>query len=212
MKQYKSGKFYKDEFRGELSWNGNEYNNLLRNEGTDDTGSPMFADVAMGLGADDKKDARGMAVADFDNDGDLDIVINTNPGDCGRSTVPPVLLRNDIGGKRNFLVVELKGVKSNRDAIGAEVSVEADGAAGSKEKPLKLFRHVYCGSGYASQNDTRLFFGLGEHDKISKLTVKWPGGKTQTFDAGIKANRLIRIVEGAGLQQRDMPGLATVAP
>ena len=81
IRQYKSGIYYQDEFRADRSWNGNETNVLLRGEGFDENGLPVFADVAMAMGADDKKDARGMALGDFDNDGDLDIVINTNPGD-----------------------------------------------------------------------------------------------------------------------------------
>ena len=64
-----------------MSWNGYERNVLLRNDGTDKNGVLHFTDVASALGADDIRDGRGMAVADFDNDGDLDIVINNNPGD-----------------------------------------------------------------------------------------------------------------------------------
>ena len=177
-----------------MSWNGNEHNNLFRNEGTTADGLPQFADVAMALGADDVKDARGLAVADFDNDGDLDIVIATNPGDHGAQSVPPALLRNDIGHQRNYLAVELKGTTSNRDAVGAVVRIEAAGS--NRSQPLQLTRHVQCGSGYASQNDLRLFFGLGDCQSISKVVVSWPSGVGQTLTTGVKINGLIRIVEG----------------
>jgi catalase len=81
---YKPGQYYQDEFRGEMSWNGWENNVLLKNQGLDEDGSPRFIDVGMAFGADHIGDARGLAVADFDNDGDIDMIINNNPGDCGR--------------------------------------------------------------------------------------------------------------------------------
>ena len=190
-----------------MSWNGNEHNNLFRNEGSGDNGLPQFADVAMAMGADNVKDARGMAVADFDNDGDLDIAIATNPGDCGKETVPPVVLRNDIGQKRNYLVMELKGTDSNRDAIGALVRVEATGS--EDQEPLRLTRHVHCGSGYVSQNDLRLFFGLGNRERISKVVVRWPSGTEQTFTSGIEANSLVRIVEGEELPEQKIVDVAS---
>ena len=152
----------------------------------------------MAMGADDVKDARGMAVADFDNDGDLDIVINNNPGDCGRESVPPVLLRNEVGTTRNFFVMELEGVESNRDAVGTLVKLEAESSDGSP--PVRIMRHVHCGSGYASQGDMRLFFGLGDRERIDKLVVHWPSGKVQEFK-DIKANRFVRLVEGGDLAE-----------
>ena len=73
IKEYKTGKFFRDEFRGDISWNGYEHNVLLRNEGPDANGTLEFTDIAMAAGADDDKDGRGMATADFDNDGRQDI-------------------------------------------------------------------------------------------------------------------------------------------
>src|SRR5262249_61716617 len=82
----------------------------------------------MAVGADDEKDGRGMAVADFDNDGALDVVINNNPGDSGiEERARATLLHNNVGRRRNWLAVELQGTKRNRDAVGAGVRIEAGG-------------------------------------------------------------------------------------
>lgn len=191
IRQYKSGKFYRDEFRGNLSWNGNEHNVLLRGEVADSDGHPQFADVAMAMGADDVKDARGMAIADFDNDGDYDIVINTNPGDCGKRSVPPVLLRNDIGQNRNWLAVKLTGTHSNRDAIGAQVTVRCVSNAGDV---VQMLRHVSAGGGYASQNSDRLYFGLRDFSQVTSLTVVWPSGQSHTF-RNVGINQFLHIDE-----------------
>jgi len=176
---------------------------LLRGEGLDGNHNPKFADVAMAMGADDIKDARGMAVADFDNDGDLDIVVNTNPGDVGKPSMPPVLLRNDLGQKRNWLAVELSGTVSNHDAVGAEVVIEGRNAAGSA---VTLMRQVSAGGGYASQNSDRLYFGLGDVG-VESLTVRWPSGKKHNFGP-LTPNQLLRIsedgvIERTKLQDRD---------
>jgi len=191
--QYKTGKFFKDEFRGDISWNGYEHNNLLRNEPPGSDGRLRFTDVAMAVGADDDRDARGMAYADFDHDGDLDIVINNNPGDSGvEERARPVLYRNDTGQRRNWLAVELRGVKSNRDGIGAVVRIET-GAT-------KQMRHSIAGAGYSAQYTSRLYFGLNDKTQVDSLTVRWPSGLVEKFEK-IKANQLLRITEGGGIEQ-----------
>ena len=202
IKDYKTGKFYQDEFRGDISWNGYEHNVLLRNEGPDANGTLQFTDIAMALGADDIKDTRGMAYADFDNDGALDIITNTNPGDSGDvSKARPALLHNNIGTRRNWIAVELEGTQSNRDAVGATVTIEAGG-----EKQLRL---LSAGSGFASQNSARLYFGLNDKTQIDALTVRWPSGKIERFervgDKAIVARQLIHITEGTSINALPLP-------
>lgn len=169
----------------------------MRNEGVNADGVPQFVDVAMATGADDIKDARGMAVADFDNDGDLDIIVNNNPGDSGDiEKARPTLLRNDIGTTREFLAIDLEGTTGNRDAVGAVVWVEAGGQ--------KQIQYVVSGYGFASQNSKRLYYGLGEHKKIDAITVRWTDGKTERFtqtDQGeITSRQFLKITEGQGIK------------
>jgi len=196
--EYKRGTFYSDEFRGEMSWNGYENNVLLRNLGPGDDGVPRFADVAQALGADSLDDARGIALLDYDNDGDLDIAVNHNPGDNGRdiSGVQAKLLRNDVGQRHNWLVVTLEGATVNRDAVGATVRIETG--------EVRQLRLVSAGNAYASQQTRRLYFGLGEAARIDALTVRWPGGQVETH-RDLEANRRYHLVEGRPLETRPLP-------
>lgn len=197
------GRFFQDDFRGSRSWNGHERNVLLRNEGVDADGKLRFSNVGRATGADTAGDSRGVAVADFDNDGDLDIVVNSNPGDQGKESVPVALLRNDIGAKRKWLAVDLQGTESNRDAVGAEVTIEVV-YADPEKKPVRMLRQVTAGSSYASQNHGRLHFGLGDHAvRMKQLSVRWPSGQMQDF-TDVEPNRLVRIVEGRQLQQTNL--------
>jgi hypothetical protein len=183
---------------------------LLRNEGIDANGMPRFSDIAMAVGADDIKDGRGLAVADFDNDGALDVVISNNPGDNGCATVPATLLRNGVGARRNWLAVELQGVRCNRDAIGAVVLAEISPAnSGAKQYLAKQMRHVTAGSGYASQHSARLYFGLDDQPQVDRLTVRWPGGGEEIF-TNIKAKQLVRITEGKGIAYRMLPSKQSI--
>jgi len=202
IKEYKTGKFFRDAFRGDISWNGYEHNVLLRNEGPDANGTLQFTDIAMAVGADDNRDGRGMATADFDNDGDLDIVINNNAGDSGdQERARAVLLRNNVGQKRNWLAVDLEGVESNRDAVGAWVTIERQGQ--------KQARLVTAGSGFSSQHSTRLYFGLNDQTEIDALTVRWPRGRVERFEKiasqPIKTRQLIKLKEGAGITAQSFP-------
>jgi len=197
IREYKTGRFFTEEFRGDLSWNGYEHNMLLRNEGCSADGLPRFTEVAMALGADEDQDARGMASADLDQDGDLDIALNHNPGDSGKpERGRAVVLRNEIGNRRHWLAVDLVGTESNRDAVGAEVRLRAG--------DLALMRQVEAGSGYASQNSFRLHFGLGDETRIDELAVRWPSGQEETF-TDLPADRRLRLIEGEGRVEEMAP-------
>jgi hypothetical protein len=125
--------------------------------------------------------SRGCAFGDFDNDGDVDIlVVNLNE--------PPSLLRNDSSGG-HWLKVKLIGVKSNRSAIGARVTARYGGKTQAQE--------VLSQSSFYSANDSRLHFGLGAAERVD-LEVRWPMGNREVI-AGVAANRLAVIREGAGI-------------
>src|SRR5438105_2778395 len=125
--------------------------------------------------------SRGCAFGDFDNDGDIDIlIINLNE--------PPSLLRNDLTGKSNWIKVKLDGVKSNRSAIGARVLVHYGGKTQAQA--------VLSQSSFFSCSDSRLHFGLG-NSTLADIDVYWPSGLHETFKQ-IPANRLITLKEGVG--------------
>lgn len=146
-------------------------------------GQGRFKDISSesGPGILEKWSSRGSAVGDLDNDGSLEVVIN-NMGDR------PSLLRN-VEAHGTWLLVKLEGVHSNRDAIGSRVSV----MVGDR----RLSGEMQGGSGYISQNDSRLHFGLGNDDRYDHIEVQWPGGQSEVFERG-KANRIVLLREGEG--------------
>jgi hypothetical protein len=130
---------------------------------------------------------RGLAAADYDNDGDVDFLVTTNRG-------PALLLRNEGGNQKHWLKLRLRGVKSNRQGIGTKVWLEAG--------PLHLYAEMGAGGSYLSQNFTELHFGLGEQETVSQLELLWPSGVRQVF-RNLPANRTLEVVESgpeAGLQ------------
>lgn len=120
---------------------------------------------------------RGAASADIDNDGDLDLLV----GACGRS---PRLLRNEQSSGQHWLRVALRGTKSNRDAIGAEVTLKAGGVTQT--------RMVNPTRGYQSQSERIVSFGLGGSDKIDSVEIRWPGGAVQRLD-NIAGDRTLSV-------------------
>ena len=126
-----------------------------------------------------QKVSRGTAFGDIDNDGDIDIVIS-NLKDA------PTVLRNDGGNASQWLTVKLIGTDCNRDAIGARVTVVSG--------DLTQMREVKSGSGYLSQNDLRLHFGLGAAASVDTLTVRWLCGRVQTLQ-NVEANQVLVISE-----------------
>ena len=132
------------------------------------------------------KVSRGLAAADYDNDGDLDLLV-TNNGDRVD------LLRNDGGNARRSLIVQLVSRGSAPDGIGARVVA----TVGSKS----LVREVKAGSSYLSQSDTRVHFGLDHAGVVDRLEVRWPAGTTETL-RNVAADQILTIREGAGIIAR----------
>jgi enediyne biosynthesis protein E4 len=126
---------------------------------------------------------RGMAVGDFDNDGDLDALVSNN----GQ---PPVLLRNQGGNRNNWLGLQLVATKSNPAAIGALITWQAGG--------LKRSRLKTGGGSYLSSHDPREVLGLGEAAKLDSLEIRWPSGKLDRL-TNLPPNTYVKVVEGAGL-------------
>jgi len=149
-------------------------------------GNGKFQDVAgtAGGGFDTPKVGRGLACADFDRDGDLDLLLTTNNG-------PAYLYRNDqLAGNRS-LRLELRGTKSNRDAIGATVQLFAG--------DLSQTRMVRVGSSYLSQSELPLTFGLGRRDKIDRVVISWPSGLIEEHK-GLQSGKAYKCLEGKGIQ------------
>ncbi|MEW6731496.1 MAG: CRTAC1 family protein [Acidobacteriota bacterium] len=128
--------------------------------------------------------ARGSAYADYDNDGDLDLLITTNNGSAR-------LLRNEGGNQHHSLRIRTVGTKSNRDGIGATVTIRlADSTT--------QWRVVKSGSSYCSQSELPITFGLGKQDRVAAIEVKWPSGLVDRI-VDINADQIITIKEGSGL-------------
>jgi hypothetical protein len=122
---------------------------------------------------------RGSAVGDYDDDGDLDIlVLNLNNRTC--------LYQNEGGNSGNWLMIHLVGKESNRDAIGSRIRII--------DKGKTQTRWRMSSSGYLSQSDYRIHFGVGESDQIEKVEIRWPTGKIQSL-SNVKVNQIIKITE-----------------
>ena len=154
-------------------------------------GDGTFADVSAHLGPDfvAPRVSRGAAVGDFDNDGDLDLLVSNN-GEA------PQLLRNDGGNADHWLEIFLIGTKSNRDGVGAHVRVTAG--------DLVLHEQRKGGMSYQSAQDPRLHFGLGQHEKVDAIEIVWPS-KAVTKLRDLQANQIIAVKEGEGLVERAFP-------
>jgi len=157
-------------------------------------GNGKFKDVSaeMGPGISERFSSRGAAFGDYDNDGDIDVlVLNMND--------PPSLLRNDGGNKNNWIKIKLIGTRCNRTAVGARVRVVTGKHAQIDE--------VHTGGSVMSQSDLRLHFGVGQLKKIDLIEVKWPttgtiAGKTEKF-TDVEVNQILTIKEGEGIIKAD---------
>jgi hypothetical protein len=153
------------------------------------SGKGTFRDIAaeVGGGFDQPKVGRGLAYADFDRDGDLDLLLTTNNG-------PAYLYRNDqLAGNRSIRF-RLAGTKSNRDAIGAAVRISVGG--------LTQYRVVKGGSSYLSQSELPVTFGLEKRDRIERVVVDWPSGRTEEYK-NLAAGRCYELIEAKGISPQD---------
>jgi hypothetical protein len=139
-----------------------------------------FRETGLEMGLSQKWKSRGMAVGDYDNDGRLDILINNL--DDG-----PILLHNELPTAGHWLLAKCIGTKSNRSAIGARLTVTAG--------DLHAMREIKAGVSYLSSNDLRVHFGLGAHQKIDALEIKWPSGLVETWK-DVQADRVLTFEEG----------------
>ena len=154
-------------------------------------GGGRFKDISSASGPgirDESWSSRGSAVGDLDNDGSLEVVINN-------MNARPSLLKN-FGPRKNWLLVQCEGVKSNRDALGARVLVFVEGR--------RLSGEIQGGASFLSQNDPRVHFGLGGSASYERIEVRWPGGGREVFPGG-PANRIVSLKQGAGTPATSAP-------
>jgi hypothetical protein len=169
---FKAGYLFSERFVATNSWNGYEAKCLFLN-----LGDGKFADVSRPAGCDDTQDGRGVAIADLNKDGRLDIIINNN------NTAPTVFV-NQLKETGNWFRCVLRGnpdrnaeFHTSRDAIGARASLTISNRGSLK----KIVRWVEAGSGYSSQSDVTLHFGLGDAPSIKSLDLLWPDGLVESF-------------------------------
>ena len=166
------------------SWSGNERTCAFLN-----FGHPRFANISAVTGLDFADDGRGLAVVDWDLDGDLDLWFRNRTGPRLRLMVNET---HTEGRSREFVAFKLRGTASNRDAIGARVEVKLkDQARGT------LIRTLYAGQGFLSQSSKWLHFGLGAEPEIEQILVRWPGGQWEEFRGVLPGRRYI-LVERSG--------------
>ena len=168
--------------RSDFSWSGHERNILYANN---HDGS--FSEVSGTAGLDFPDDSRAFALADLDHDGRLEVILKN------RNAPQLRVLRNAMTDLGHSVAFRLRGTKSNRDAIGAGVTVEPSAA---NSQSLRQTKYLQAGSGFLAQHSKDLFFGVGKDTTSIHATVYWPSGRTQTF-AHLPVNQRIEIEEGS---------------
>ena len=178
------------------SFSGHERNCAFLN-----IGGGRFADVSAISGLDFDDDGRGLAVVDWDFDGDLDLWMTCR-------TAPRVrYLRNDNNSGNHFLTVKLRGngTGTNRDAIGARLELYLPG------NPIPQIRSLHAGDGFLSQSSKWIHFGLGSEVNIDRLVIQWPGGKHETI-GGLQVDRFYTIEQGSARADIWSPPARRVKP
>jgi ASPIC and UnbV/FG-GAP-like repeat len=173
---------------GDMTWSGYQKQRLFHN-----LGDGTFKEIGAAAGVDNDLDGRGIGMADFDDDGRLDLY-QTN------ANQPALLYMNRTEGAGNWVELELTGTRSNRDAIGARVRL----VARVGDRLETWIREVNGGNAYSSQSTKRLHFGLGAATAVESLEIRWPGGEVGKLVAEdgrppIAVNAITRIVEGEGV-------------
>jgi tetratricopeptide (TPR) repeat protein len=163
--------------RSDRTWHGYARNVMFANNR-----DGSFAEISGPAGLDFTEDCRSFALADLDHDGRLEIVLKS------RNAPQIRILRNALRDIGDAISIRLRGTKSNRDAIGAAVTIECDS--------LRQTRFLQSGSGFLAQHAKELFFGLGANQGTTRATVRWPGGQEQQFE-NLPRNHRVEIVEGA---------------
>ena len=163
--------------RSDATWNGYERNVMFANN-RDRT----FSEVSGVVGLDFPEDGRSFALADIDHDGRLEVILKN------RNAPQVRILRNAMTEIGNSVIFRLRGTKSNRDAIGAAITVETGGHRQTK--------YLQAGSGFLAQHSKEVFFGVGRAAGTIRASVRWPSGLTQEFD-GLLVNQRIEIEEGS---------------
>ena len=166
---------------GNKSLSGYEKKKLFHNEG-----GQSFKDEAARHGVDSIRDGRGIGIADFDNDGRLDMFV-------ANANAEPYLYRNTMPGGRHWAQFSLQGTKSNKTAIGAQVRLLAGGTT--------RLQFISGGNSFGGQASNRLHFGLGDNTKVEQIEVRWPNGDKEIF-ADIAVDKLNKIVEGSGKKKK----------
>jgi len=177
--------------RSDNSWSGHERNVFYSNnhDGT-------FSEVSGAVGLDFLEDSRAFALADLDQDGRLEVVLKN------RNAPQLRILRNAMEGLGNSIAFRLRGQESNRDAIGAAVTVETEGRRQTK--------YLQAGSGFLSQHSKELFFGVGKIQETVRASIRWPSGVTQAFDH-LPVNHRIEIQEGSEKVVAKLFGISAVS-
>ncbi len=186
MNQYKQGLFFSHDFVGENSWNGYEFNCLMINVGGD-----QFVEAGRAAGGDSVLDGRGVAVADLDGDGRLDLVINNN-------NAAPTVYLNRLRRTGHWLALALRAADGAPDAVGTRLSLTVRQGSGERKT---MNRWVEAGSGYAAQSDYPVHFGLGPEPRIEELEILWPSGRAErivgeALRERLSLDRVSHLVEG----------------